>query len=124
MIASRCGHVILCTRRRLDPHPILRHARAGHGARRWPCLETRGIPLPQGRVAAGVAGVLNRVAGASDARWSAAAGDASVQPILQTQEARMSGDDDAERSDEVEARPLAAARLGMPPPACGGERRI
>jgi hypothetical protein len=31
--------------------------------------------------------------------------------------------DDAERSDEVGARPLAAARLGVPPPACGGERR-
>jgi ribonuclease D len=32
--------------------------------------------------------------------------------------------DDAERSDGVGARPLAAARLGVPPPACGGERRI
>ncbi|MGB7870063.1 MAG: class II aldolase/adducin family protein, partial [Mycobacterium sp.] len=31
--------------------------------------------------------------------------------------------DDAERSDEVGARPLAAARLGVPPPSCGGERR-
>jgi hypothetical protein len=48
--------------------------------------------------------------------------------------------DDAERSDEEErrmipagdnergsggvgARPLAAARLGVPPPACGGEQR-
>jgi hypothetical protein len=30
--------------------------------------------------------------------------------------------DDAERSD-VGARPLAAARLGVPPPACGGEER-
>jgi hypothetical protein len=26
-------------------------------------------------------------------------------------------------SDEVGARPLAAVRLGVPPPACGGERR-
>ena len=25
---------------------------------------------------------------------------------------------------EVGARPLAAARLGVPPPACGGERRL
>jgi hypothetical protein len=32
-------------------------------------------------------------------------------------------DDDAERSDAVGARPLAAVRLGVPPPACGGERR-
>jgi hypothetical protein len=31
--------------------------------------------------------------------------------------------DDAERSDEVGVRPLAAARLGVPPPACGGEWR-
>ena len=31
--------------------------------------------------------------------------------------------DEAGRSDEVGARPLAAARLGVPPPACGGERR-
>jgi alkanesulfonate monooxygenase SsuD/methylene tetrahydromethanopterin reductase-like flavin-dependent oxidoreductase (luciferase family) len=31
--------------------------------------------------------------------------------------------DDAERSVEVGARPLAAARLGVPPPACEGERR-
>jgi hypothetical protein len=31
--------------------------------------------------------------------------------------------DDAERSDEVEARPLAAVRVGVPPPGCGGERR-
>jgi hypothetical protein len=31
--------------------------------------------------------------------------------------------DDAERSDEVGARPLGAQRLGGPPPACGGERR-
>ena len=30
---------------------------------------------------------------------------------------------DAERRDGVGARPLAAARLGVPPPACGGERR-
>ena len=30
-------------------------------------------------------------------------------------------DDDAKRSDEVGARPLAASRLGVPPPACGGE---
>ncbi len=34
-----------------------------------------------------------------------------------------SAGDDAERSDEVGARPLAAARLGGPPPACGGARR-
>jgi hypothetical protein len=27
------------------------------------------------------------------------------------------------RSDEVGARPLAAVRLGVPPPACGGEWR-
>jgi hypothetical protein len=27
-------------------------------------------------------------------------------------------------SDEVGARPLAALRLGVPPPACGGEWRI
>ncbi|MGO9101338.1 MAG: hypothetical protein ACLP9Y_18545, partial [Mycobacterium sp.] len=26
-------------------------------------------------------------------------------------------------SDGVGARPLAATRLGVPPPACGGERR-
>ncbi len=32
-------------------------------------------------------------------------------------------DDDAERSYEVGARPLAAARLGVPPPAYGGEWR-
>jgi hypothetical protein len=32
-------------------------------------------------------------------------------------------DDDIQSSDEVGARPLAAARLGGPPPACGGERR-
>ncbi len=32
-------------------------------------------------------------------------------------------DDNLVRSDEVGARPLAAARLGVPPPACGGERR-
>jgi hypothetical protein len=31
--------------------------------------------------------------------------------------------DDREMSDEVGPRPLAAARLGVPPPACGGERR-
>jgi hypothetical protein len=31
--------------------------------------------------------------------------------------------DDAERSDEVGARPLAARRLGVSPPPCGGERR-
>jgi hypothetical protein len=30
--------------------------------------------------------------------------------------------DDAERSDEEGARPLAAARLEVPPPARGGER--
>jgi hypothetical protein len=32
------------------------------------------------------------------------------------------GDSD-KGSDEVGARPLAAARLGVPPPARGGERR-
>jgi uncharacterized protein len=32
-------------------------------------------------------------------------------------------DDDIQSSDEVGARPLAAPRLGVPPPACGGERR-
>jgi hypothetical protein len=26
--------------------------------------------------------------------------------------------------DAVGVRPLAVARLGVPPPACGGERRI
>ncbi len=31
--------------------------------------------------------------------------------------------DNREMSDEVGARPLAAARLGAPPPAWGGERR-
>jgi hypothetical protein len=31
--------------------------------------------------------------------------------------------DESALSDEVGARPLAAARLGVPPPACGGERR-
>jgi hypothetical protein len=31
--------------------------------------------------------------------------------------------DDAERKSDVGARPLAAARLGVPPPACGGEER-
>jgi hypothetical protein len=31
-------------------------------------------------------------------------------------------DDDAERSDEVGARPLATVWLGVHPPACGGER--
>jgi hypothetical protein len=31
--------------------------------------------------------------------------------------------DDAERSGEVGARPLAAGRLGVPPLACGGEWR-
>jgi hypothetical protein len=31
--------------------------------------------------------------------------------------------DDAERSDGVGVRRLAAARLGVAPPACGGERR-
>jgi hypothetical protein len=31
----------------------------------------------------------------------------------------MTSDDDAERSDEVGARPLAATRLGGPPPAWG-----
>jgi hypothetical protein len=35
----------------------------------------------------------------------------------------MTRSDDAERSDEVGPRPLAAVRLGVPPPACGGERR-
>ncbi|MFZ0714380.1 O-succinylhomoserine sulfhydrylase [Mycobacterium sp.] len=35
----------------------------------------------------------------------------------------MTDDDDAERSDEVGVRPLAAARLEVPPPACGGKRR-
>jgi hypothetical protein len=61
MIASRCGHVIVCTRRRLDPHPILRHAGAGHGARRW-LYPDQGTPLPQGRVVAGGAGEFNWVA--------------------------------------------------------------
>jgi hypothetical protein len=32
--------------------------------------------------------------------------------------------DNAERGDGVGARPLAAARLGVPPAAYGGERRI
>jgi hypothetical protein len=36
---------------------------------------------------------------------------------------KSTADDDAERSDGVGARPLAAERLGVPPPACGGERR-
>jgi 5-(carboxyamino)imidazole ribonucleotide synthase len=31
--------------------------------------------------------------------------------------------DDAEQGSDVGARPLAAARLGVPPPACGGEER-
>ncbi len=31
--------------------------------------------------------------------------------------------DELALSDEVGARPLAAARLGAPPPACGGEGR-
>ena len=31
--------------------------------------------------------------------------------------------DNAARSNEVGARPLAAVRLGVPPPACGGEWR-
>jgi hypothetical protein len=33
-------------------------------------------------------------------------------------------DDDFGGSDEVGARPLAAVRLGVPPPACGGEWRL
>jgi hypothetical protein len=32
-------------------------------------------------------------------------------------------DDDIQSSDEVGARPLAAVRLGVPPPASGDERR-
>jgi hypothetical protein len=32
--------------------------------------------------------------------------------------------DKAVGSDGVGARLLAAARLGAPPPACGGERRV
>ena len=44
------------------------------------------------------------------------------QPLARiTQNSRA--DDDAERSDGVGVRPLAAARLGVPPPARGGERR-
>ncbi len=35
-----------------------------------------------------------------------------------------SADDDAERESDVGARPLAAVRLGVPPPACGGEWRL
>jgi hypothetical protein len=31
--------------------------------------------------------------------------------------------DDIQSGDEVGARPLAAVRLGVHPPACGGERR-
>ncbi len=31
--------------------------------------------------------------------------------------------DDAEQESDVGARPLAAARLEVPPPACGGEER-
>jgi hypothetical protein len=31
--------------------------------------------------------------------------------------------DDAEHKSDVGARPLAAMRLGVPPPACGGEER-
>jgi hypothetical protein len=31
--------------------------------------------------------------------------------------------DDAEQESDVGARPLAAVRLGVPPPACGGEER-
>jgi hypothetical protein len=31
--------------------------------------------------------------------------------------------DDAEQESAVGARPLAAPRLGGPPPACGGEER-
>jgi hypothetical protein len=31
--------------------------------------------------------------------------------------------DDIRSSDEVGARPLAAVRLGVSPPACGGEWR-
>jgi peptide/nickel transport system ATP-binding protein len=31
--------------------------------------------------------------------------------------------DDAEQASDVGARPLAAGRLGVPPPACGGEER-
>jgi hypothetical protein len=35
----------------------------------------------------------------------------------------MTAGDELTQSDEVGARPLAATRLGGPPPACGGERR-
>jgi hypothetical protein len=35
----------------------------------------------------------------------------------------MTAGDNIEVSDEVGARPLAAARLGVPLPACGEERR-
>jgi hypothetical protein len=31
--------------------------------------------------------------------------------------------DDAEQESDVGARPLAPVRLGVPPPACGGEER-
>jgi hypothetical protein len=31
--------------------------------------------------------------------------------------------DDAEQESDVRVRPLAAVRLGVPPPACGGEER-
>jgi len=31
---------------------------------------------------------------------------------------------DAEQQSDVGVRPLAAARLGGPPPACGGELRL
>ena len=37
--------------------------------------------------------------------------------------AAMTAGDDAEQGSDVGARPLAAARLGVPPPACGGEER-
>jgi hypothetical protein len=33
------------------------------------------------------------------------------------------GDDAEQKGDQVGARPLSAARLGVPPPACGGEWR-
>jgi hypothetical protein len=32
-------------------------------------------------------------------------------------------DDNAEHESDVGVRPLAAARLGVPPPACEGEER-
>jgi hypothetical protein len=59
----------------------------------------------------------------AEERRKCTAGDNAARSNAEERRKCPAGDDAARSNAEVGARPLAVARLEVPPPACGGRRQ-